>query len=88
MSSASMMKPGLEPVIIHDKEDVEKVLLQMWPENRIPAHEFHEMLTPNDISILKAYTGCGRTYYSINEIAEIIWTRSNYENSEPGFSKN
>jgi hypothetical protein len=78
------MRSGIEIVTINDIGDVENALLSMWPENRIPVPEFHSMLTVADISILKFHVGCNRTFYSIREIADLIWERSNYErNADP-----
>lgn len=77
-----LMRDDIEAVEIHDKGDVERTLLLMWPENRIPVDEFHAMLTPADISMLKYNVGCGRTFYSIREIADLIWKCSNYERAD------
>ncbi|HHP0469562.1 TPA: hypothetical protein ACRZ6V_001218 [Vibrio harveyi] len=80
--SMPLMRAGIEGIPVYDKEDVERILLEMWPDNRIPAHEFHAMLAPADISVLKYHVGCGRTYYAIREIADLIWKCSNYERSD------
>jgi hypothetical protein len=78
------MRSGIEIVTINDIGDVENALLSMWPENRIPVAEFHSMLTLADVNLLKFHAGVDRTYYSIREIADLIWERSNYErNVEP-----
>ncbi|WP_367971623.1 hypothetical protein RJD38_14875 [Vibrio scophthalmi] len=77
-----LMREGVEAVEVHDKADVERILLEMWPENRIPVDEFHAMLTHADISLLKYHVGCGRTFYAIREIADLIWKCSNYERSD------
>ncbi|UJZ95031.1 hypothetical protein IHC87_06715 [Photobacterium damselae subsp. damselae] len=58
---------------------MEAVLRQMWPDGRIPVQEFHSKLTKADISILKYQLGRSRTYYGISELADLIWSRSNYE---------
>lgn len=79
MATLPLMRQGVELVTINDISDVENALLSMWPENRIPVAEFHSMLTRNDISVLKYHVGINRTYYSIREIADLIWERSNYE---------
>ena len=84
MSTFPLMRSGIEIVTINDIGDVENALLSMWPENRIPVAEFHSMLTLADVNLLKFHAGVDRTYYSIREIADLIWERSNYErNVEP-----
>lgn len=68
-------------VHIDDKEDVEAVLREIWPEGRIPVDELHKQLSRADISILKYRLGCSRTYYGIGELTDLIWSCSNYEQS-------
>ncbi len=79
MSTLPLMRPGVEVVHINDISDVENALLSMWPDKVIPAHEFHSILTPNDISTLKYHLGRNRVNYSVREMADLIWERSNYE---------
>ncbi|MCX2788367.1 hypothetical protein [Vibrio sp. Sgm 5] len=81
VSPVELLRAGVEIVPISDMDDIERTLLEMWPDKRIPAHEFQAMLDPLDISILKYHVGCERTFYGIREIAELIWKLSNYEQS-------
>ena len=81
MTVVKLKQPSDEIMHIDDRDDVEQVLRQMWPEGRIPVDEFHAMLQRPDISMLKCKVGCNRTFYGIGEIADLIWSCSNYERS-------
>lgn len=75
------VKQGLEIVPINSKDDVRAALVDMYPENRIPAEEFLSNLSQPDQSVLKHHVGIERSYYGIDEITDLIWRLSNYEQS-------
>lgn len=72
--------PRYEMVSPSTQGELEALLNEMWPDHRVPAHEFHQMIemNPLDMSILKSHLGLDRAWYNTHELAEWIWKRSNY----------
>lgn len=79
MTVVKLKHPDSELVLVNDRDDIEAILREMYPENRIPAEEFHRGFNKMSVSFLKYKLGRQRTYYSISEIADLIWSCSNYE---------
>ncbi|PKF50910.1 hypothetical protein [Enterovibrio nigricans] len=64
------------------EEEVEALLLEMYPDNRIAAQTLYEVMTPADIAIIKCDLGVGRNWYTPKEIAHYFWLKGNYYASE------
>lgn len=76
--------PRYEVVSPSTLEELEALLEEMWPDKRVPAHEFHQLMdlkTP-DMSILKSHLGLNRSWYNTHELAQWLWKRSNYHEDE------
>lgn len=82
MTPGKLKRPNDEIVRVSNRDDIETILREMWPEGRVPAEELHGQLKRVDISILKYRLGVDRTYYGIGELADLFWSYSNYEQSE------
>ncbi|MNF28232.1 hypothetical protein D3C85_729330 [compost metagenome] len=80
----SRINPRYEVVSPSSQEELQALLEEMWPDKRIPAHEFHELMDMNtpDRSILKSHLGLNRSWYNTHELAEWLWQRSNFHDDE------
>ncbi|MFV0262025.1 MAG: hypothetical protein ACK5JN_06245 [Kluyvera sp.] len=57
-------------------EELLAILEFRWPEHRIPAAEFLDMLgdaTPLMRRVLIFHAGSGRTWYNTREVADLLW---------------
>ncbi len=61
----------------NSQEELESLLLEMYPDKRIAASEFQAALNPVDKAIIKSDLGI-RNWYTPKELAEYLWRRSNY----------
>ncbi|MBD1572504.1 MULTISPECIES: hypothetical protein [Vibrio] len=70
-------QPRYEVISPKSQEELEALLLEMYPDNRIPASEFQAALNPINKAIIKSDLGI-RNWYTPKELAEYLWKRSNY----------
>lgn len=70
-------QPRYEVISPRTQEELEALLLEMYPDNRISASEFQATLNPIDKAIIKSDLGI-RNWYTPKELAQYLWKRSNY----------
>ncbi len=70
-------EPRYEVMNPRSQEELEALLCEMYPDNRIAASEFQSVLNPIDKAIIKSDLGI-RNWYTPKELAEYLWRRSNY----------
>ncbi|CAK1712471.1 conserved hypothetical protein [Vibrio crassostreae] len=70
-------EPRYEVLNPRTQEELEALLLEMYPDNRIAAIEFQATLNQIDKAIIKSDLGI-RNWYTPKELAEYLWRRSNY----------
>lgn len=80
----SRIDPRYEVVSPRTQEELQALLEEQWPDRRVPANEFHQLIQMNtlDMSILKSHLGCNRAWYNTHELAEWLWKRSNYHDDD------
>ncbi len=70
-------KPRYEIITPRSQKELEELLREVYPDNRIPASEFQASLNQIDKAIIKCDLGV-RNWYTPKELAEYLWKRSNY----------
>lgn len=78
VASVKLKDPQNELLEIHTRDDIVDVLLQLWPNRIIPVCEFHVFFGRLDVDFIKSRLGVSRTFYGVEELADFIWSRSNY----------
>lgn len=77
----------VEIIDVQDEAALLEILNSVYPDRRIPAHEFHNLIDSIgeiDLNILKYELGTGRTWYSTFELARLLWKLRglNYDGTE------
>ncbi|MGR6858908.1 hypothetical protein ACU5EH_20190 [Aliivibrio salmonicida] len=70
--------PQYELINPTSEEEVEALLLEMYPDNRIAAQDIYSMMHHIDIAIIKSDLGIGRNWYTPKELARYFWLKGNY----------
>lgn len=63
-------------VTFESQDELETFLNQRWPDHRIPAAEFQQLIDgiPDiNLRVWQSHTGIGRKWYNTHEMAELLW---------------
>ncbi len=82
-STVFKAKPQYKVLSPQSPDELEVMLREAYPDNRINAFEFQQILgSPLAVSIIKSDLGSDRNWYSPKELADYLWHRSNYNEAE------
>lgn len=73
-------------VTFESQQDLESFLEKRWPDRRIPAAEFGQLIegVPKiNKHVWHHHAGLGRTWYNTHEVAELLWRLADEGTRDP-----